>query len=201
MIAHLSGKLIGKSIESVTVDVGGVGYEVYVPLSTFYSLPDEGQNAALLIYTHVKEDAIKLYGFSQPGEKDMFTKLIAVSGVGPKLALNILSGIDPVNLHSAIRNGDIAVMNAIPGVGKKTAERLILELKDKVSAELEKGRDRMQLQSPERESFDDALSALLNLGYKKVDVENALSRIDDNESAGQCSVEFLIKSALKILAK
>ncbi|MDT8317955.1 MAG: Holliday junction branch migration protein RuvA [bacterium] len=200
MIARLSGKLISKSTESLIIDVGGVGYEVNAPLSTFYALPEEGADTSLLIYTHVKEDAFKLFGFSSPMEKKLFVKLISVSGVGPKLAMNILSGMESVQLALAIKEGDIARMNAIPGVGKKTAERLILELKDKIDSDiLPAGDEKAAMQKEKTTVLDDALSALLNLGYKKPDVEKTLDRLMKGDNT--LSVESLLKEALKLMAK
>ena len=200
MIARLSGKLISKSTDSLIIDVGGVGYEVNAPLSTFYALPEEGSDTSLLIYTHVKEDALKLFGFLSPMEKKLFIKLITVSGVGPKLAMNILSGMESVQLAVAIKEGDIARMNAIPGVGKKTAERLILELKDKIDSDILSDRDQQNIPTKEKTTIlDDALSALLNLGYRKPDVEKTLDSLIQSDNT--LSVESLLKEALKLMAK
>lgn len=200
MIARLSGKLISKSADSLIIDVGGVGYEVNAPLSTFYALPEEGADTSLLIYTHVKEDALKLFGFLSPMEKKLFIKLITVSGVGPKLAMNILSGVESVQLAVAIKEGDIARMNAIPGVGKKTAERLILELKDKIDSDILTDRDQQNIPTKEKTTvLDDALSALLNLGYRKPDVEKTLDSLIQGDDT--LSVESLLKEALKLMAK
>lgn len=201
MIARLSGTLTQKSVEHLIVSVGGVGYEVHVPLSTFYSIPEEGQDVELLIYTHVKEDVLKLFGFLTPPEKDIFKKLIGVSGVGPKLALNILSGIESRDLATAIKNSDIARMNSIPGVGKKTAERLILELKDKIKLEGLSSEEESTISAPSGGVFDDALSALINLGYKKSDVEKTIDGIARNEESSEWSVEKLLKEALRMMAK
>lgn len=200
MIARLSGKLISKSTDSLVIDVDGVGYEVNAPLSTFYALPEEGADATLLIYTHVKEDAFKLFGFLSLMEKKLFIKLITVSGVGPKLAMNILSGMESVKLALAIKEGDIARMNAIPGVGKKTAERLILELKDKIDSDILSANGEQTVVQKEKTSvLDDALSALLNLGYRKPDVEKTLDSLMQSDST--LSVESLLKEALKLMAK
>lgn len=200
MIAHLSGNLIFKSIDSLTVDVGGVGYEVFAPLSTFYVLPEEGEDVNLLIYTHVKEDAIKLFGFLQSREKEVFIKLLSVSGIGPKLALNILSGIEVDDFLNSLRRDDLARINAIPGVGKKTAERLLLELKDKIKLEpLTEGEAAEAPAAAAGDHFDDALSAMVNLGYKKPEVEKALAQLATEER--EWSVESLIKESLKALSK
>jgi len=201
MIAHLSGNLLYKTVESLTVDVGGVGYEVHAPLTTFYALPDEGAAINLLIYTYVKEDAIKLFGFLTSAEKALFIKLIGVSGVGPKLGLNILSGMETKDLARAIKNGDIVRMNAIPGVGKKTAERLILELRDKIDFEPGDEEKERPLSSADQRIEDDAISALVNLGYKKADVEKVLSRLLQEQGERQWTVEVLIKESLKVMSK
>jgi len=201
MIARLSGRLTQKSVEHLIVSVGGVGYEVHVPLSTFYSIPEEGEELELLIYTHVKEDVLKLFGFLTPSEKDLFIKLIGVSGVGPKLALNILSGIESKDLAGAIKKGDIVRLNSIPGVGKKTAERLVLELKDKIRFEdVTSGKD-TAISPSSGGVFDDALSALVNLGYKKGDVEKTLDTIGRDGDPAEWTVERLLKEALKMMAK
>ena len=131
MIAHLSGTLLAKAPQSVIIDNGGIGYEVTVPLSTFYALPEKDGKVSLHIYTHVREDALMLFGFYTPLEKEIFTMLISVSGIGPKLATNILSGIGPEELLEAMARGDTARMQSIPGIGKKTSERIALELRDK----------------------------------------------------------------------
>jgi len=201
MIAHLSGNLLYKTVESLTVDVGGVGYEVHAPLTTFYALPDEGSTISLLIYTYVKEDAIKLFGFLTPAEKTLFIKLIGVSGVGPKLGLNILSGMDTKDLIRAIKSGDIVRMNAIPGVGKKTAERLILELRDKLVYEPGEEEKALPLTSGEQSIEEDAISALVNLGYKKAEVEKAFAILRREHEDRQWTVEALIKESLKVMSK
>ena len=201
MIAHLSGNLKYKSIDSIILDVNGVGYEVNVPLSTFYSLPDEGGNIELLIYTHVKEDVLKLFGFLAPNEKELFIKLLSVSGVGPKLALNILSGMEADALINAIKSGDIVRMNAIPGVGKKTAERLILELKDKIKYVTEPTDTAADITYKKGDLFDDTLSALTNLGYKRGDAEKTVDRLRSDSGEKEWTVEMLLKEALQLLMK
>ncbi|MCK5193057.1 MAG: Holliday junction branch migration protein RuvA, partial [Desulfobulbaceae bacterium] len=193
-------KLVLKTTDSLIIDVGGVGYEVNAPLSTFYAVPEEGADISLLIYTHVKEDAIKLFGFLTDMEKKLFIKLISVSGVGPKLAMNILSGMESSQLAIAIKESDIPRMNAIPGVGKKTAERLILELKDKIDSDiLIDGASQAMPEQKKTTVFDDALSALLNLGYRKPDVEKTLDSLIQSDNT--LSVESLLKEALKLMAK
>ncbi|MBE9504158.1 MAG: Holliday junction branch migration protein RuvA [Proteobacteria bacterium] len=201
MIAHLSGNLKYKSIDSIVLDVNGVGYEVNVPLSTFYSLPDEGGNIELLIYTHVKEDVLKLFGFLGRKEKELFKKLLSVSGVGPKLALNILSGMETDALIKAIKSGDVVRMNSIPGVGKKTAERLILELKDKLKYATEQSDTTADISYQKGDLFDDTLSALTNLGYKRGDAEKAVDRLRGDNAEKEWTVEKLLKEALQLLVK
>lgn len=200
MIAYLKGRLLTKTTESVIIDSNGVGYEVIAPLSTFYSLPGEMKEVGLHIYTHVREDALLLFGFHTITEKDIFRLLISVSGIGPKLAINILSGIGPNELLEAISHGDSIRLQAIPGVGKKTAERIALELKEKASKVSKDGAvTPAQITLDEdRRILDDALSALQNLGYSsrssKQAVDEALSKIKD------LSLEGVITEALKLLA-
>lgn len=201
MIASLSGKLSDKSVEGVIVDVGGIGYEVRVPLSTFYSLPKEGEGVDLLIYTYVKEDALKLFGFLTSREKALFIKLIGISGVGPKLALSILSGMETDELINAISGGDVARINTIPGVGKKTADRLIVELKDKLKFEAATSAATTEKPAIPTTMFDDALSALVNLGYKRSDVEKTLDSIRNRGPEGEPGVEDILREALKVMAK
>lgn len=198
MIAHIHGKLVSKSFESVIVDVGGVGYKVFVPLTTYYKLPDIHQTVSLMVYTHHREDAIQLYGFLTAMEKEMFHFLISVSGVGPKLARNILSGIDAKELTEALASGDLARIKCIPGVGSKTAERLILELREKVQTSQVAG-ERMKGNGKEG-LFKDVLSALINLGYKPQKADSALSEVKRN-SDDEMSFEVIFKMALKVLAK
>jgi Holliday junction DNA helicase RuvA len=199
MIAHLTGLVLTKTTQSVLIDTGGIGYEVFVPLSTFYTLPEKDEKVSLHIYTYVREDALSLFGFGTKLEKNLFLMLISVSGIGPKLAVNILSGIGPQELLEAIAGGDVVRLQAIPGVGKKTAERIALELKEaavKITGQeiipppVYEGEDKL--------IFDDAFSALVNLGYPiksaKAAVEKARSLVKE------ISLEGLIREALKILA-
>ena len=200
MIAHLKGILFKKTTQSIIIDVGGVGYEVYVPLSTFYSLPETDESVSLQIHTHVKDDSLTLFGFNTSLEKALFLMLVSVSGIGPKLSVNILSGMGPQDLLEAIAHGDAMRLQAIPGIGKKTAERIALELKDRASKALEE-MDISPMPIPrgeERVAIDDALSALMNLGYSpksaKMAIEKAKSRIKE------ISLEDLIRDALRILS-
>jgi len=196
LIAHLAGRLLEKGPQDVIVDVGGVGYRVMIPVSTFYRLGDEGSDVRLRIHTHVREDILQLYGFGTAREQRLFEKLISVSGVGPRLALAILSGIEPPDLVAALRGGDIARLNRIPGVGKKTAERLILELKDKVEPEP----DEEAAAPPETPPGpgEDLVLALLHLGYTRQDAERGAERAlregpDDR-------FEDLLRRALQLLS-
>ncbi|MCE5334030.1 MAG: Holliday junction branch migration protein RuvA [Desulfobacteraceae bacterium] len=197
MIGFLEGTLRAKSPEYVIVDVGGVGYYVQVPLSTFYDLPDPGRPVSLNIHTHVREDAILLFGFRTGAEKEMFLLLTGVNGVGPKLAINILSGISPDELRQVVVEQDHLRLKNIPGVGKKIAERLMLELRDKVKG---KGREKPVPVQPFVESgnvFPDAFSALVNLGYRPAEAEKALKRARDVLGDAP-SLEKLLKQALKM---
>lgn len=198
MIAMLTGRIAHKSPDHIVLDVNGVGYRVLIPFSTYYELPEEGQ-VSLHIHTSVREDAIQLYGFRTLLEKSFFQLLISVSGIGPKLGRDILSNIQPAPLAQALSQGDINKLSAIPGIGKKTAERLILELKEKVGkldmTALPAAEHR---QVPADDVMDDVASALTNLGYKEPQVRKVLGGLD---AAGGASVEELLKQALKVLMK
>lgn len=200
MIAHLNGTLSEKSTQAVIIDNGGIGYQVLVPLSTFYALPDEEQSVSLHIHTYVREDALLLFGFQTILEKEIFLLLISVSGIGPKLALNILSGIGPDELLEAMARGDALRLQSIPGVGKKTAERIALELKEKA---LKAMGDRPVSPRPsgagqDRMVMDDAVSALLNLGYPAKSAKRAVDKVCSE--LDELTLEGLIKEALKTLA-
>ena len=200
MIARLNGILIEKSVTQCVVDVHGVGYRVVIPLTTFYELPEIGQPAVIHIHTHVREDAIHLYGFHVQEEREIFELMISVSGIGPKLAINVLSGITAGELIRAVTEEDLKRLTGIPGVGKKTAERMILELKDKMA---KIGReilpDRTDTYRAGGEVKDDALSALVNLGYKGSAVKEAVDRII-REAQEPLALDRLLKQALRILA-
>ena len=199
MIALLTGQLVYRSPEQIIVDVAGVGYRLKIPLSTFYALPESGQ-VQLQIHTHVKEDAINLFGFLSTAEKDLFALLISVSGVGPKLAITALSHIPTEDLALALSQGDIPRLTAIPGIGKKSAERLVLELQEKatayaVSASLTATGCNI---STADDSHKDALSALVNLGYKETLAKRALTNL---QLAPGTPLEDILKAALQILLK
>ncbi len=195
MIARLSGRLVEKQATRLVVDVHGVGYDVQVPLSTFYHLPEPGADVTLRIHTHVREDALLLFGFSTALEQQLFERLIATSGIGPKLALAVLSGIDPADLVRAIQEGDVGRLTLIPGVGKKTAERIGLELKDRLpqqlAADLGAGTG-----APTGEAAlgPDLVSALLNLGYHRALAEKSVDAA--LKTPGERTFERLLKDAL-----
>jgi len=200
MIAHLTGRLFDRSTKSVIIEAGGIGYEVFVPLSTFYGLPKEEENVGLHIHTHVREDAIQLYGFMTQLEKDLFLMLISVSGIGPKLGVNILSGIGPEELLDAISRGDAMRLQSIPGVGRKTAERITLELRDRAAKTQGKRpslESRQSAETAEARMMDDALSALVNLGYPPKAAKQAVDRA--KATVRETSLEAWIKEALKHL--
>ena len=192
MIARLTGRLHRKSPEHLVVDVGGVGYQVLVSLQTYARLPGEGDRVELDVYTHVREDALQLFGFGDGGERALFLLLKEVSGIGPKLALNILSGLAADELRGALREGNLARLVAIPGVGKKTAERMILELREKVPPD---GAARAVPSGPAGVR-EDAVSALVNLGYKRSEAERAVAA-----SPTDARFEDLIREALRRLSR
>ena len=200
MIAHLRGRLLSRKANRVIIETGGVGYEVSIPVSTFYDLGKEGSEVALHIYTHVREDIFSLYGFRTEQEKSLFEKLIAVSGVGPRVAIGILSGLEIEELVPAIRKGDVAKLLHIPGVGRKTAERLILELREKLAG--------LAIAEAERATApagalggveEDVLSALINLGYARSAAENAVREVRAQSPDGD--FELLLRNSLRVLAR
>lgn len=199
MIAQLTGELVQRSPEQIILNVGGVGYRLQIPLSTFYALPEDGK-VLLRVHTHVKEDAIQLFGFLSDAEKDLFALLISVSGVGPKLAITILSHIPADELAMALCQGDVTRMIAIPGIGKKSAERLILELQDKATRFAIEGSvpSTEKTISVDESSHQDALSALINLGYKETLARKALRGL---KIAPGTALEEILKAVLKILVK
>jgi Holliday junction DNA helicase RuvA len=198
VIAFLRGRILDKQPNRLTVDVNGVGYDVSVPLSTFYGLGEAGAEVSLRVHTHVREDAIALYGFASRLEQDLFERLIAISGIGPKVALAVLSGIEPAELTRAIERADLARLTAIPGVGKKTAERIVLELKDRLPrvhaapAVIGAAWDAGALR-------DDVLSALVNLGYHRPLAEKAVEAAVKTTPDG--NFERTLKQALRELAR
>ena len=206
MIAYLSGNLLSKQANTCIIDITGVGYEVIIPLSTFYDLEDVGSNVQLRIYTHVREDALQLYGFKTARERELFLRLISVSGIGPKLGITMLSGMSADEIIASIRTNNLARLTSIPGVGRKTAERLVIELRDKIAAlsspaleeefAAQSGAGALTSEDAVR---DDALSALINLGYQKASAEKAINTAISE--GGDISVEMLLRRALRTLAK
>jgi Holliday junction DNA helicase RuvA len=200
MIGHLRGQLVLKKPNVIHIDVHGVGYEVFIPLTSFYELPAEGSEVTLKIHTHVREDALVLFGFHTQREKDFFLKLISISGIGPKLAIGILSGARVEELAQAIAESNLARLTAIPGVGRKTAERLVLELKSQimpflVSEQVEAARDGGRLSALE----EDILSALVNLGYPRAAAEKALATVLRSTECER-TFEDVLRNTLRRLA-
>ncbi len=195
VIAHLRGRLLRKDPQEAVVDVGGVGYRLTIPLSTFYRLGEAGEEVSLLVHTHVREDVLALFGFLTAGEQGLFERLIAVSGVGPKLAVNILSGIEAPELVEALRTSDVTRLTRIPGVGKKTAERLVLELKDKMEALTAPTEAPL---APRGGPKDDLLSALIHLGYSRPEAERAVDRALREDGRGR--FEDLLRRTLRLLS-
>jgi Holliday junction DNA helicase RuvA len=198
MIARITGKLAQKYPDRVIVDVNGVGYLLHIPLSTFYFLPEPGGMVTLHSYTHVREDAIMLYGFWSPDEKEAFELLIGVTKIGPKLALNILSGISVEDFREAIATADLVRLNSVPGVGPKTAERITFELRDKMGYMGMEREDEAGLE-PADKMGDEAVSALVNLGYTRPMAEKAVMRAVKSMVDG-ATLKELIKGSLKILS-
>jgi holliday junction DNA helicase RuvA len=201
MIALINGRIAYKGISNVVVDAHGIGYRIFIPLTTFYELPEEGQPVCLHVHTHVKPDAINLFGFYSIQERDLFQLMISVSGIGPKIAMNILSGITAGELVKAISGGDLGKLLGIPGVGRKMAERLILELKEKVARKMMSG----QVPAADGEHKagemirEDVLSALVNLGYKNNTARDALDKVMQMTTEN-FTLDQLLKKTLKILA-
>jgi len=194
VIAHLRGRLIAKHPNQVVVEAAGVGYDVTISVPTYSELPSEGADIALHIHTHVREDAIALFGFLRPDEKRLFEKLIQVSGIGPKLAITILSGMSAADMVTAIKSNDVGRLTRIPGIGKKTAERMVLELRDKLDAlGAEPARPAA---SPVEE---DVLSALVNLGYNRAAAERAIAAAGKN--GGPANFDALFREALGALSQ
>lgn len=193
MIAHISGTLAQKVPGEAIVDVGGVGYQIFIPLNVFYRLPEIGASVSLQIYTHVREDALQLFGFHDLVEKQLFLLLLGVSGIGPKLAVNILSGIAADELSRALKDADQVRLVAIPGVGRKLAERMIVELKDKFATFMPAGPENAKTDGGSQLLLD-AVSALVNLGYKRPDAEKMVREV---LKRGERSLENLLKETLR----
>lgn len=198
MIALLTGRLDRKSTDYLIVNVGGVGYQVHVPLSTYCSIPDAGE-ITLHIYTHLREDTLSLFGFLTQEEKDVFLLLMGVSGIGPKSALAVLSSLSVYDIVSAVRDGDDARLCTIPGIGRKTAARIILELKDSVKRISNASWQGATRDEAGHDDFSDAVSALVNLGYKQSVAEDAMKKVRERHSG--LAVQGLIREALNILMR
>ncbi|MBP6002777.1 MAG: Holliday junction branch migration protein RuvA [Pyrinomonadaceae bacterium] len=203
MIAYLSGKLLEKQANNAIVDVGGVGYEVSIPLTTFYELGEVGSDVSLRIYTHVREDAIQLFGFNTIRERELYLKLISVQGIGPKSGIAMLSGMSADEIILALRTDDLSRLTTIPGVGRKTAERMVIELRDKVGDLNLGGHTSLDTAKgdgvPVDDVFEDALSALVNLGYQRNSAEKALQQAA--KEGTDMTVQKLLRRGLQILAK
>ena len=196
MIAFLRGRVLDKQPNRIIVDVGGVGYDVQVPLSTFYEIGEEGVEVTLRVYTHVREDALQLYGFLTDLERQVFERLIGISGIGPKLAIAVLSGMDSREVISAIQRADVARLTGIPGIGKKTAERIVVELRDKLSKQpLESSSNISPFRGNTLQS--DALNALIALGINRQAADQAIQKVLEQDPG--VGVELMIKKALQIL--
>jgi Holliday junction DNA helicase RuvA len=205
MISYLSGKLLFKQATSVILDVGGVGYEVTIPVSTFYDMEEAGAQIQLRIYTHVREDALQLFGFKTARERELFMLLILVSGIGPKSGIAMLSGMSADEIIAAIRTSNLARLTSIPGIGRKTAERLVIELRDKMTAlsspALEEELKAQAAGGPASEDSlrEDALSALINLGYQRAAAEKAITQA--MQEGDELSVELILRRSLRSLSK
>ena len=196
MIAHLAGTLLEKHVQRLVVDVGGVGYDVQVPLSTFYAVGEPGARVTLRVHTHVREDALQLFGFVTALELSLFQRLIAVSGIGPKVALAVLSGIEPGDLVRAVKGSDIARLTRIPGVGKKTSERIVVELKDRLPEVAEPAAS--DTVSDAGDVRDNVTSALVNLGYQRGSVEKVVDTVLRKTETRE--FEPLLREVLKSLS-
>jgi Holliday junction DNA helicase RuvA len=200
MIAALRGTILHKSLEGIVIDVGGVGYRVLMSLSAYARLPGEGSEVSLLVHTSVRENDITLFGFLTADERRAFLDLIGISGIGPKVALALLSGITPGELDDAVLAGDISRLMSVPGVGKKTAERIPLELREKI--EKRRGTENGHPTGAARLGVGDVIDALVQLGYPRTQAERVVREASRGESAGDASnVESLLKNALKILGQ
>jgi len=194
MISHLRGTLIAKQTDRAVIECGGVGYDVAISIPTFSGMPKTGSEVSLHIFTNVREDAIQLFGFLRTEEKLLFEKLISVSGIGPKLGITLLSGMSPEHIVTAIRGSDLAMLTRIPGIGKKTAERMCVELRDKLDAFT------ASTSAPTRTSTaEDAISALVNLGYQRVAAEKAVEEAANSDT--KATFDILFRTAMARLRK
>jgi holliday junction DNA helicase RuvA len=205
MIAHLEGVLREKSATRAIVAVGGVGYEVHVSLTTFGALPDTGKSVSLRIHTHVREDAIQLFGFHTDLERALFEQLIRTSGVGPKLAQAVLSGMLPRDLLAALMRDDLAALRTIPGIGLKTAQRLLVDLRDRVgdlaAAAAADGGAVIDAATPAPDAFEEVVSALVNLGTQRVRAERVAREVADEIGEAETGIETWVRAALRRLSR
>jgi Holliday junction DNA helicase RuvA len=200
MIALLRGRVLDKQPNRVIVDVGGVGYDVQVPLSTFYDVGDEGADVTLRVHLHVREDALQLYGFLTELERQLFERLIGISGIGPKLAISVLSGMEPRDLIAAVQRGDVARLTGIPGIGKKTAERIVLELRDRLAQLVPPAAAGQAAEAPTGDRLrEDLISALQNLGYHRPQAEKAIQAV--LAASPESTFEQALRGALRDLMK
>lgn len=200
MIALLRGRVLDKQPNRVIVDVGGVGYDVHVPLSTFYDVGDEGADVTLRVHLHVREDALQLYGFLTELERQLFERLIGISGIGPKLAISVLSGMEPRDLIAAVQRGDVARLTGIPGIGKKTAERIVLELRDRLAQLVPPAAGGQAAEAPTGDRLrDDLVSALQNLGYHRPQADKAIQAV--LAASPESTFEQALRGALRDLMK
>ncbi len=196
MIAYITGRIISKASDSVIIENNGIGYEILIPLSTFYNLTDDQKEVSLYIYPHVKDETLTLFGFYTMLEKRIFLMLISITGIGPKLAINILSGMGPEDLLNAIANEDIGHLCRIPGIGKKTAQRMVLELRDKSSNII--ASEKIAQREIDDPLIKDAISALVNLGYPEETARSALKKV--SKKIRGADLELLIKESLRIIS-
>lgn len=205
MIAHLEGILREKSPTRAVVSVGGVGYEVHVSLTTFGALPDAGKSVSLRVHTHVREDAIQLFGFHSDLERALFEQLIRTSGVGPKLAQAVLSGMLPRDLLAALMRDDLAALRSIPGIGLKTAQRLLVDLRDRVgdlaAAAVADGGVPAETATPASDAFEEVVSALVNLGTQRARAERVAREVADEFDGAETPIETWVRSALRRLSR
>ncbi|MBI4549976.1 MAG: Holliday junction branch migration protein RuvA [Candidatus Omnitrophica bacterium] len=198
MYSYLKGNLAVKHPTQIVVDIGGIGYEVLIPLSTYSHLPAEGQSVHLLTHVHIREDAHQIFGFLTQDEKSLFRLLLSISGIGPKMALAVLSGLAVADLKRAIIHEDLAALTAISGIGRKTAERIIIELREKVLVD-EKSSRRPEETGTDDELVQDTVLVLVSLGYKKPSAQDAIKKVLGEAGGKRLSVEELVRASLKVV--
>lgn len=200
MFSYLQGTLALKHPTQVVVDVGGIGYEVFIPLSTYSALPDQGQAVCILTHVHIREDAHLIYGFVTEEERSLFKLLLTVSGIGPKMALTVLSGLELTHLKGAIIHEDLAALTSISGIGRKTAERIIIELREKVLLDEKSAQRKTSEKFSEGDALiQDTVLVLLSLGYKKQNAQEAIKKVLGSSGSKKLSVEELVRASLKVI--